>query len=229
VAKHHQHPSEDSVLGLPRLLRGRYGLSRRFLTQNPRDRLTAGIIAAVAERGYHEVTIAQITAAGGVSRRTFYAYFPSKQECFFATYDMVADHLSGLAAAAAAPFSDWPDRLAARFRVVLDAFAANPDLARFVLIAPPRAGGEITARFHLAINNALLELTEEMPPPPAVRVPSDAVQRSLPGGIVALIVGRVEAGEGEQLPELLPDLLELTLARFLPLEEALRVARQAAT
>jgi hypothetical protein len=125
VTKHRQHPGADSAPALPRLLPGRYGLSRRFLAQSPRDRLAAGIVAVVAR--------------------------------------------------------------------------------------------------------ALDELTEGMPPPPAVRVPSEPVQHSLVGGIAILVVRKVEAGEGEWLPDLLPDLLELTLARFLPLEEALRVARQAAT
>ncbi len=36
---------------------------------------------------------------------------------------------------------------------------------------------------------------------------------------------KVEAGEGESLPDLLPDLVELTLAPFLGRAEAVRVAR----
>ena len=38
----------------------RHGLPRDFVVQNQRDRLAAGIIAAVSEFGYHETTITQI-------------------------------------------------------------------------------------------------------------------------------------------------------------------------
>ncbi len=61
--------------GLHRLPPGRHGLPRDFVAQNQRDRLAAGTIAAVAERGYNETTIGDIAAAAGVSRRTFYVYF----------------------------------------------------------------------------------------------------------------------------------------------------------
>ena len=53
-----------------------------------------------------------------------------------------------------------------------------------------------------------------MPSPPAVQPPSQAVQQSLIGGVVALIVEKLEAGEGERLEELLPDLVELFLSPF---------------
>lgn len=221
-----ERPGEDSGPGLPRLPPGRHGLSREFVARNQRDRLMAGIIAVVAEHGYHDATITQIAAAAGVSRRTFYAYFPAKEECFFATYEMVGRHLRQAVHEAAAAESSWPERVRAKFAVALDFFAANPDLARFLMIAPPRAGNEIAARLHLAITNAVAEVTEGMPPPPAVRVPSQAVQQSLVAGVAALVVRKVEAGEGERLPDLLPDLLELTLAPYLGREEAARLARQ---
>jgi AcrR family transcriptional regulator len=226
VVTEREPQGEDSAPALPRLPPGRHGLAREFVAQNQRDRLTAGMIAAVAEHGYHEATISQITAAAGVSRRTFYAYFSSKEECFFATYDIVVGHLREAARAAAAEHADWPQQARARLAAVLDFFAANPDLARFALVAPSRAGNGIVARYRLAIARALGDFTEGMPPPPATRDPSEAVQQSLVGGIATVIVRKVEAGEGERLPELLPELLVLALTPFLGHEEALRVASQ---
>jgi AcrR family transcriptional regulator len=223
VAKR-ESAGQSSGSGLPRLPPGRHGLSREFVAQNQRDRLTAGTIATVAERGYHETTISQITAAAGVSRRTFYAYFASKQDCFFATFDQILAHLSVAAADAAAAFSRWPDRVSARFVAVLDAFTANPDLARFVLLAPPRAGGEIAAHYRDAVDRGLAEMTEGIPTD--VALPSQAAQDAMVGGVAALIARTVEAGEGERLPELLPDLVELSLTPYLGREQAQRAARR---
>ena len=212
---------------LPRLPPGRHGLSREFVSQNQRDRITAGIIAAVAERGYHDATVTAITEAAGLSRRTFYTYFESKDACFFATFDLIADHLRHAAGAAAAPVEGWPAKVRARLAAVLDVFAANPDIARFVLIAPPRAGSEIADRYRRAMDEVLVELLEGMPPELAAKQPSRTAELAMVGGAAALVVRKVEAGEGTQLPELLPDLFEHTLAPFIGRAEALRLARSA--
>jgi AcrR family transcriptional regulator len=224
VAKGKQ-AGEDPAPGLARLPPGRHGLSREFVAKNQRDRLTAGMIATVAEHGFHEATITQIAAAAGVSRRTFYGYFSSKEECFFDTFGQVADHLEGAMAGAAAGEADWPERVRAQLTAMLETFAANPDLARFALIAPPNAGGEIAARYRELLDRLFAILNDGKPAPPATNEPSRAVTDGLLGGIVALVVRKVKAGEGEELVELAPDLLELFLAPYYGREEAVRLAR----
>ena len=45
------------------------------------------MVEAVAGRGYDAVTVRQVIALAGVSRRSFYEQFASKQDCFLSTYD----------------------------------------------------------------------------------------------------------------------------------------------
>jgi AcrR family transcriptional regulator len=225
VAK--REPQAEDSPGLPRLPPGRHGLPRDFVVQNQRDRLAAGIIAAVSEFGYHETTITQIAAAAGVSRRTFYSYFNSKEECFFATFDQIADHLRAAARDAAAGQQEWPAQVAAKIDSGLEIFSANPQLARFTLAVPPRAGSDVTAHYRSALDCALGELTEGFPAGTALQTPSPAVQHSLIGGAVSLIVQKLEAGEGESIRDLLPDLVELFLTPFIGRTEALSVANAA--
>lgn len=224
VAKGKQ-AGEDPAPGLARLPPGRHGLSREFVAKNQRDRLTAGMIAAVAEHGFHEATITQIAAAAGVSRRTFYGYFSSKEECFFDTFGQVADHLEAAMASAGEGPTDWPGRVRAQLTAMLETFAANPDLARFSLVAPPNAGGEIAVRYRELLERLFAILTEDKPSPPEASEPSRAVADGIVGGVVALIVRKVKAGEGEELVELVPDLLELVLAPYYGREDAVRLAR----
>lgn len=224
VAKGKQ-AGEDPAPGLARLPPGRHGLSREFVAKNQRDRLTAGMIATVAEHGFHEATISQIAAAAGVSRRTFYSYFSSKEECFFDTFEQVAGHLEGAMGGAGEGEAEWPERLRAQLAAMLETFAANPDLARFALISPPNAGGEIANRYRELLDRLFALLVEGKPPPPSTSEPSRAVTDGLLGGIVALVVRKVKAGEGEELAELTPNLLELFLSPYYGREEAVRLAR----
>lgn len=47
-----------------------------------RERLLLAMTAALTDREYHDVTIADIVAHARTSKRTFYEHFASKQECF---------------------------------------------------------------------------------------------------------------------------------------------------
>jgi AcrR family transcriptional regulator len=64
-----------------RLPPGRHGLPRVFVAENQRERLLNGVVEAVAEHGWNATTIAAITAAAKISRRTFYEYFEGRQDC----------------------------------------------------------------------------------------------------------------------------------------------------
>lgn len=212
---------------LARLPRGRHGLPREFVSRNQRDRLAAATIAVVAENGLNEATIAQICAAASVSRRTFYAYFSSKEECFFAAYDTVVRYLCTETDAVAADQVTWPGKVAAKLQAGLEFFAGNPDLAKFCLAVPQQAGAGAAARYRLAADRVLANLRDGMPPPPATKSPPEAVAASLAGGMAALVMRKVDRGEGESLPDLLPDLLELFLAPYLGRPEAVQVAQAA--
>jgi AcrR family transcriptional regulator len=228
VQEGEQETTEGSPSGLPRLPPGRHGLPREFVVQNQRDRLAAGIIAAVTDKGYHESTISQIAAAAGVSRRTFYAYFSSKEEAFITTYDQIVDHMRQAGAeAAAANRGEWPEKVTARFAASLETFAANPQLARFTLAVPPRAGDTIAAHYRATLNLVLTEIVAGMPSD--IEAPSPAVQHALIGGVASLIVNKLDAGEGERMPELLPDLVELFLAPYIGRAEAVRQAAKVST
>jgi AcrR family transcriptional regulator len=216
---------EESGEGLPRLPPGRHGLPREFVTQNQRDRIAAGIIAAVAEHGYHETTITQIAASAGLSRRTFYGYFSSKEECFLDTYAMVADHLTETVEAAGGEEAEWPAQVRARLGALLDALAANPDLVRFCLVAPPSAGGKLAAPYEQLLRSLFELLTAGLPGPPQTREPSEAAEQGVVGGLAAVLVAKVGAGEGPDLTALLPDLHELVLTPYLGRELAAREAR----
>lgn len=215
----------DEGGGLQRLPPGRHGLPREFVIQNQRDRLSAGIIASVAERGYHETTISEIAKAAGVSRRTFYSYFDSKKACFLATFELIEGHLVEVMTEAAATKRTWPAKVQARLGAMLDALAANPDLARFALIAPPAAGGAFLERYRAFLERLIETVRADRPSSRSKRPPSEGAELAMAGGLAALIVAKVNAGEGDRLGELRPELVELALTPYIGRVKAAKQAR----
>ncbi len=208
-----------------RLPPGRHGLPRVFVAENQRERLLNGVVEAVAEHGYNATTIAGITAAAKISRRTFYEYFEGKEDCFAAAYEMIEAHVLDSMLTAPGAGEEWPERVRARLAALLDVLARDSAVARCFLIEPLAAGGEIAVRYREAMQ--LLAGTLRPEPPPS-ELDMEVRDQALVGGIATLIVRRLNSGGARRLPELLPDLTELALAPYLGRAEAKRQAAAAA-
>ncbi len=210
----------------PRLPAGRHGLPREFVVQNQRERIITALVDTVAERGYNATTVAHITKAAAVSRRTFYEHFADKEACFLAAYEMVADHIRDSMRAAAESFEEWPQKVRAALATMLRFLAGEPELARICMIEPVAAGGEIAARHRASMQGFVEILKAGRPEHSRSRPLPEATEEALVGGIVSLIVREISAGRTGELEKLLPDLVELILAPYLGTEEAERLARE---
>lgn len=203
---------------MPRLPPGRHGLPRSFVVENQRQRLAAAVIQVVAENGYHAATVSQISAAAGVSRRTFYGYFSSKADSYFDTFALVSEFVLEAMREAGDSQRRWPARVHAELEAMLAIFVANPDLARFTLLVPPAAGGKVAERYRAFLMELLGLLGKGRPR--NVRSPKPAAEHALAGGLAAVVGDKVAAGEGDRLMEVLPDLTQLVLAVSLGPERA---------
>jgi AcrR family transcriptional regulator len=207
---------------------GRHGFSREQVAHNQRERLIAGLAAAVAERGYRAVTITDITKEARVSRRVFYENFEGKDECFLAAFEVVVGHIRELATGAAAGFEDWPGRAIAVARAVLSFFAEEPDLARLCLVESQSAGPAVSARFHESVHEVVPYLEQGRGERDGERELPPTTEESTIGALVMLASRKVAAGEAGRLEDLLPEFAEFILAPYLGAEEAAKLARQAA-
>lgn len=85
-----------------------------------------------AARGYEATTVQTIARAAGVSRRTFFRYYSSKEDVLVETSDALADEL--LAEVAARPAGEPPLESIRRALVpVLERRLATPELARGIM------------------------------------------------------------------------------------------------
>jgi AcrR family transcriptional regulator len=77
------------TMSFPRVLpRGPHRLAREVVDASQRGRLLDAMAHAVAEKGFGAVSVADVIARAGVSRKTFYVYFRDKLDCFLAAYDV---------------------------------------------------------------------------------------------------------------------------------------------
>jgi AcrR family transcriptional regulator len=206
---------------------GQHGLTPEQVAESQRERLLAAVAELAAERGYNATTITEIARTAVVANRVFYANFASKEECFLAAFDAVADHLRELIAAAALEAdADWSTRLIAALRTTLEFFDSEPTLARLCLIAPFTATPAVVAHFRQVIVTAIPYLAEGRNLQPDEQLP-DSTEDSILGGVVSQLSRSLLNDSGPMI-NLLPDLIEFGLAPYLGSDEARRLAARAA-
>lgn len=219
----------DARLGeLGPLPGGHHGLSREQILESQRERLLAAIAQEVAAKGYRATTITDVVKLASVSTRDFYEHFDGKEACFLAAFEAVRDHLEGALVDAAAAETDWPHQAIAVLRTGLEFFAAEPDLARLCLVEPMSATPVTAVRFREVVLACIPVLARGRADSSDAEVLPPSTEDSLLGGIVSLATRSILSGETEQLPALLPSLIEFTLGPYLGSERAAALASEAA-
>jgi AcrR family transcriptional regulator len=203
---------------------GRHSIPPEVLAHNQRERLLAALASCVAENGYNATTIAQITSAASVSRRTFYEHFDGKEECFIAAYEALDGYVETLMKEAAKDKEEWPDRVAAAVRAVTAFLASRPNLARIYLVEVAVVG-EAANPVREKTTTRFVGLLE---PGRRLREVDPGVAEGLVGGIVTLLGRRVRDGEADQLGALAPGVIEFVLSPYLGLDGARAVIARGA-
>jgi AcrR family transcriptional regulator len=187
------------------------------------------MLRAVAERGYDDVSVADIVERAGISRTAFYDEFASKDECLFAAYERLLDRLVERLAGSYGTEDPWPIKVRLALEALLENLASEPELARMAAVDLPSAGPAAHGRYRDAVDRFLPFLREgrryaERPKD----LPGELDLMAL-GGAEAIIFDEIVAGRTSTLPALLPDILFAVLVPYLGPEEAVEEMRRAAS
>jgi AcrR family transcriptional regulator len=178
---------------------GEAGLRERK-RQQTRQALISAAIRLFAEKGYDETTVAEITAAAGVSTKTFFNYFASKDEVLF-------PHLSGRIDGAAGiieqrkPGETVAAVLVRAVEYMLaeasrDELAAGLASARLPMIMSVPAVQAAALRRYFLAETRLAEALHRAYPDTLDMPEAAAVIGSLMGAVLAAALVTMEAGGG---------------------------------
>src|SRR5579864_4531053 len=98
---------------------------------------------AVIDREACSVTVADVVARAGISRRTFYEYFEDREECFQLTFEWGVRRARAVMAEAYARESRWLDGIRTALAALLALMDEEPALARLCVVRALGGGAEV--------------------------------------------------------------------------------------
>ena len=186
----------------------------------------AALAESVASRGYADLTVEDVIARAGVSRRTFYDHFANKQDAFLAAYDEATGQLLQNIDVAVRSAKDFVEAVERCLEAFLYYLAVEPAFAHMCMVDVLGAGQQAIERRNRVMQR-FLELYElgagGLPQPPPPLTSELAV-----GAINAVVFTRIADRRGDELPGLLPDLLYAGLLPYVGRRKAERARDRAA-
>lgn len=174
-----------------------------------RERLLGATVAAVAEKGYDATRVEDILLIAGVSRNAFYKLFSNKRDCFLATLAEI-ERLAkpSVIDVVARTEGGWEDKILAMLDALAKVVVEQPAMAKVAWIEVYAAGPEaveIIERMDRAMENVVRRTLKSSPERAAM--PREIV-RAVVGGVRKIVHTRVREDRTDELPALMPDLLE---------------------
>jgi len=111
------------------------------VAENQRRRLFGAMVASVAERGYWNTRVSDLTEISGVSLRSFYDLFADKDSCFLATVTALIDSTVELVVSAPRE-ENWEHDLRQRLATLAELAAAQSAGAKLCLVESYVGGAE---------------------------------------------------------------------------------------
>ncbi len=199
-----------------RLPRGPHQLGPKAVAHHQRIRMHGAMVEAVASSGYSGTSVKQVIALAGVSRRAFYEQFANKEECFLATFDLIAARGVGrISQAYRTANGNLEDRLRAAFAAFAEELATNPKGAVLTIVEAQTAGaaGQLRLRRATAAVERMLSASFARSPG-AIPLPIPVI-RGIVGGLHEAASARLrEQQHAEDIPILadeIDEMLEWTL------------------
>jgi AcrR family transcriptional regulator len=191
-----------------------------------RQRLLAATGQLMAERGCAGTTIERIAKLARVSSITFYDHFASKEEALVAAFEGAVEEGRARLASEVSTDLSWPEQVREGLRVLLAMIAAKPAWGRVCFVETQRGGPGLLAHYDAVLDSAVPKLREGRRFAVDAEGLPETLEETIAAGIAWLLRERLEVdgGEGIEVEQMLPELLDVALRPYLGAAEARRLA-----
>jgi AcrR family transcriptional regulator len=199
------------------------------LVEDPRALILRAMVKLVEEVGYRAVTAKAIARTAGVTETVFRERFADEEECFLAAFDESIDIAETLIDEMVDGQLGWTDQLVAGLRACVQAIVAEPERARLCLIEAPQAGERAIARYQAVGERICAQLGKGRAVPGCEPELPENLESFLLGGLSWILQGRLAESKRDELPDLLPEIVQFALAPYLSEDEAAQISGEAAS
>jgi AcrR family transcriptional regulator/DNA-binding MarR family transcriptional regulator len=180
-----------------------------------RSRLLDAAVETIAEIGYGQATVAQITARARVSRRTFYELFDNREECLVALLDEIVATVERELAAAGVEGLPWCERVRGGLWTILCFLDREPALAQVCIVQALGGGLHVLERREGTLAQLAAVLDEGRREGPHAGRCTQLTAEGLVGAAFGIVHARLLRRDRRPLRELLGELMGLITLSYL--------------
>jgi AcrR family transcriptional regulator len=194
--------------------------TRERAARSERERIIEALIEIAAERGYAETSVEMVIERAGLDRPAFERHFRGKYDCFLSAWHEINEACMREMLEAYNSHEEWPDRLRAVAREIVEGLRNDPSRACFaveVLAAgdAARARRDMTMRVIASLIDAG---RNEMDNPESV---PHTTAEALAGSAYGQVYSKIVRGRADDLPALVPQLMSAAVMPYLGVEAAM--------
>jgi AcrR family transcriptional regulator/DNA-binding MarR family transcriptional regulator len=180
-----------------------------------RERIVAAVLETVAAVGYAHMTVSDVIARAGVSRRTFYEIFANREECFLVGFEQTLSRANHLAWAAYEREASWEEGVSSALAQLLILAEQESGLAKLVVVES-LAGDASVLRRRAQLLGELAEILDQgrSAHSPTLEPPSLTAE-GIVGAVCALLHRRLLEDRGERLLDLHAPLMSMIVLPYL--------------
>lgn len=199
---------------------GRHKLSREYVERNQRERILDAIAEVTSMAGYPSMSVEDIIGTAGVSRRTFYDAFKSKEDAFLAAVETLATQLDERVRSARRQSDTFAAGVRACLAVFLQFITEDPRQADVLIVEVLAAGPAAIEHRNRLMRDFAELLRDSAAAVPGGQRPPTLTAEAIIGGIYEVVYSRLLQGRASELPNLLPDLAYLMMQPYIGHEVA---------
>jgi AcrR family transcriptional regulator len=162
-------------------------LGRERVIEIQRARLLSALCEVSAERGAGNVAVAHIVERAGVSRRTFYALFADREECFLAAFD---DAIAGAQRCVSDVYDSearWVERIRTGLIALLDFLDTERGAGELLVVGSLGAGPEAVERRQRVLAQLAAVVDEGRAETKAGSQPPPLTAEGVVGGVLSVV------------------------------------------